>query len=1276
MKYNFTKHFCAVGWWSEQTWNVTMADRKNTPTSGGSLTRRRVLQYGSVASLGMLAGCGGTQGDPTETGTRPTEESTNPDTETEDDQPNDNNRPPGGAFDPGPPRFMQAGERLMDPIFSDASHGLDRDNLAPSIQNPTRDPDNYSPDDFTWSIAARPDDSDANLAFAPTPYDEGAEQYDGGRHNTAEFEPDVPGTYVVELAAPDGTYQQTIRVFEAAPSNAGGPPTLELSGSYDGDADEFVVEANAALASDSSADANDLEVEFLPADQAGLSNADIEVDDQHRAHVPNDALDGPTRLYAAAFDGETHSYTDEIELDPESESVTLPNRPPEWLDDAVIYEIFTRSFAGSEGATDFAFLQEKASYLAELGIDVVWLTPIVPAWSATIDAETETHAPGGPHGYSTGDYFDVAEDLGTLAEYEAFVAELHRHDIKVCFDLVINHCGWTHPFFQDTIASTGPDPANSWEFPQITGWNEDSKYFDWFDRMEGLSYDAAPAQTSFFGVRLQPNLNFGNVALREHILAAADFWSDIVDGFRCDVAWGVPHSFWKEVRDLVKAKDTEFFLLDETVPNDPSFAESEFDVHFDTVDFMNTVHDVARGEAKPAELVDAVEGRPIEGFPSYTRLINSVENHDEPRLYYEAKANGSRDDPARAQRAAAAASFTLPGIPFVYYGQERLISEYGTRRESVWEDNVSLDDDIETDPYKRAFMNWAENGDTVPQDHLEFYRQLIAFYHDSPVLGPDAELTRAWHETDADEDVLAFGLDAEAGKRVVLVNFGADAVSVDLRDAVSTTDEFTGSGRQVGSGEGTVTVSVDTLAVFETPSLVGLGDRIVGLDDVTGDDAGPGNYTYPTGVADGSFDITGVTAYETTDDYQLKFDFAGPVENPWNLDHGFSHQHLQCYLSNGKGLWGVDEARTGVGVTFPDLYQYRILVDGEHGVRVETALDEQVATGQVAVLPDGGILVQFPKQALNDPLSSMKVAPLVLGYDPESEGNVMQVAATAGERTFGGTENANAPNVIDLVTPQGVTNADALAFSEDAPAEVPYTPMTSSFEPLAIWTDQSGDDHGPGSYTYPTAGDFYENAFDLTGFRIEESRDRVRFLFEMADPVENPWNLENGFSHQFFQVYLRDPGAATDQPATEQARQNVLATFEAPYHYRVVANGESTVKVEVPSDDGGETVSTDTDAGLADEKTVYLEFPKRAIGGSVAGMEIAPLVCPYDGYGDGGLRAISSSKGEWTFGGGSDGNVEPKVLDMIPPEGTSQSEALVYSTSEQATIPFLSVETE
>ena len=732
-------------------------------------------------------------------------------------------RQPPDSHHPGPPRFLQVGDRIVDPVFVDAEHGFDRDNLAPTIAGtPERDPEGYDADAFAWAVASRPSGSTATVQYASAPSDD--PRYDHGIHHTAAFEPDVAGTYVLELDAPDGTHEQTVRVFgrdvdeadgisDSGRRDAGGPPRIELDGRYDAAAEEFVVESTPELAPDSHAVDTDLVVEFLPYDASGLDATHVSVEGT-TARIPAAALDGRTRLYAAPFDGRRVGVRDEILLDPDSGTVSLPNRPPEWLDDAVVYEIFTRSFAGEPGATTFETLRERVDYLDWLGIDVVWLTPIVPAWSPTVDA-----APGGPHGYSTADYFDVAPDLGTVAEFEAFVDRCHDRDVRVCFDLVANHCSWTHPFFQDTTAELGDDPDEPPRFPDIEAWNVESKYFDWFDRQRGASrHDAPPAQTGFFGVRLQPNLNHGNLALREHLLAAVEFWAERVDAFRCDIAWGVPHSFWTEVRERVRAIDSECLLLDEAIPRTPAFAASEFDLHFDTTGFTDTAHAVARGERPPNDLLDAIEARERDGFPGYTRLLNATENHDEARLAHEA-AVGHREDPAAVARASAAAAFTLPGVPMLYYGQERRITQYGRRRQCPYADDPEKADDIERDPYKRAFMNW----DDCPETHLAFYRDLVTYYHESPVLGPSADLVRPAYRTETPEDVLVFGRDAGTAGRIVVVNFAADPRRIDLRPVVDTTNLFTGRDVAVARGDDAVTVEVDRLTVLETSTLFDRG---------------------------------------------------------------------------------------------------------------------------------------------------------------------------------------------------------------------------------------------------------------------------------------------------------------------------------------------------------------------------------------------------------------------------------------------------------------------
>jgi hypothetical protein len=116
-------------------------------------------------------------------------------------------------------------------------------------------------------------------------------------------------------------------------------------------------------------------------------------------------------------------------------------------------------------------------------------------------------------------------------------------------------------------------------------------------------------------------------------------------------------------------------------------------------------------------------------------------------------------------------------------------------------------------------VNW----ERYPETHFEFYRELVAFYHDSPVLGPAADLVRAAFRTETPDDVLVFGRDGGDEKRIIVVNFAATPRTVDLRPVVDTTDRFTGADVAVDRSEDAVTVEVERLAVLSTPTLFGRG---------------------------------------------------------------------------------------------------------------------------------------------------------------------------------------------------------------------------------------------------------------------------------------------------------------------------------------------------------------------------------------------------------------------------------------------------------------------
>ncbi|WP_136689539.1 glucodextranase DOMON-like domain-containing protein [Halorhabdus amylolytica] len=1238
---------------------------------------------------------------------------------------------------PGPPRFGRVGVTFYDrwdtDFDEDHAGGKDRDNFAPRIVGDAeRDPDNYSVEDFSWSLVETPEDSTAALEYRPD--DDGRPQYDPGQDNVVEFAPDVPGTYVLELDAPDGIHEQLLYIFPEH-GDAGSPPRISIDGHYDNETDEFVLESNPRLAPKSKMAESDLIVEWLADGRDALSTGDIVVGDgidSWTARIPKSALGGETgRVHAAPWDTNAHGYTDTVTLDPANEVVEYPNRPPEWIENGIIYQIFPRSFGGppeesewplQNSNANFATFEEKLDYIEELNVDVIWFCPTVPSESANWKPQNadEWDGPdnrlkyvgGGPHGYDALSYFQTAEDLtseysvedykdepwpwetgydpddnlreaareSAMAEFQSFMDAAHERDIRVCIDFVINHGGRHHPLFQDTIAEKTDSRPEGWTYRGIEKNNTDSKYFDWFTRTEsaikneGEVIDAAPSTSGFAGLRVMPQWNYGNVALREHILAAAEHWAEMgVDAFRCDIAYGVPHSFWKEVRERVRDIDPEFMLLDETIPNDPNFAENEFDLHFDSADFMTSAgYGVVNG-ADPMELYNAVHRRKNEGWPDHALILNATENHDEYRLLDEAL-SGSREDPAKAQRAVWSAGVTLTGVPFIYYGQERLLSKYGEERydyDDSGEDYRTDDGDVGPGNPARAFMNWETNDEV--EDHLQFYQDVTQFYKETEILKPSAGLRKTWFRSD--DSVLVFGrsMETDDGRKnvVVMHHFDPGTAQVDLLPGTETTDLFTGEDIGVDSGGPAVSVAFDTLAVVETDTLFSVGEQIVQIDDPTGDDNGPGSYTYPTGDAytDGVFDVSELTVHTTTNAVQFRVTLDGNLSNPDGYDGGITAQHLQVYIRDPNADAGTTDGRTGTNVIFEKPYQYRLIADGENGARVEDHEGNVVAEGSITTNKvTDGIVVEIPTSVLSAGIRSYCVAPLMLGYHPDADGGVMPVQAEASSDAFGGADPAEeVPAVIDMVTPEPVDQADVLSYSEVETPTLPYTSLTPEFEPLGLAEDADGDDHGPGNYQHPTADSYDDNPWDITSVEIAESRSRVEFTYNFATEVQNPWRLDGGFSHQHMQVYIRDPDAGVDAPTATVARKGINAEFVEPYHYRIAVHGQGLKQVE---NGAGDVVSTDVNVAV-EGTAISFDVPMEAIDGSPEGKQIASLVTSFDGYGTGGVRTDYAEKPD-SHVIGTDGQPvdnAPHVLDMIPPTGTDQSEALAYSKDEMAEIP-------
>ncbi len=469
--------------------------------------------------------------------------------------------------------------------------------------------------------------------------------------------------------------------------------------------------------------------------------------------LPVSALTGPVRIHAVAV-GARGSLPASIQVtppatgDPSADTVTLthPHRAPAWVRDATVYEIFVRAFGGETVETTFEALERRLPYLDSLGVDCLWLTPIVASPTR--------------HGYHVTDYFETAADLGPTAAFESFVAACHDRDIRVLFDLVINHTSRDHPAFQ--FRSAGVDDYGD---HYLARRGADPSGIDWADG----------APDYYFNWTRIPNLNHSTLAVRDWLLDVVDRWAPLVDGFRCDVAWGVPTDLWLEIRDRVRAGDAGFLMLDETVPRQARCTPG-FGCHHDTVLF-ETLRDIGAGRAEADALLDTLEAATFAGFPPDATFLRYVENHDEPRYLAE---HGEA-----ALRAAAGATFTLPGTPMIYYGQERGVEE------------------------RRGTMRW-HDGD---QPLTAFHRRLVSCRQATAVLREGAVTPVEVNVQAGDADrVTGYARDDGDRRVIVLLNFAAEPATVAVPEPVGTTDLVMGTA--VGA-EDTDGVAVDDVVVLE-----------------------------------------------------------------------------------------------------------------------------------------------------------------------------------------------------------------------------------------------------------------------------------------------------------------------------------------------------------------------------------------------------------------------------------------------------------------------------
>lgn len=197
----------------------------------------------------------------------------------------------------------------------------------------------------------------------------------------------------------------------------------------------------------------------------------------------------------------------------------------QWWKEAVVYQIYPRSFNDSngDGVGDIRGIIEKLDYLKELGVDVVWLSPVY-------------QSPNDDNGYDISDYRTIMDEFGTMADWEEMLAEMHKRGIKLIMDLVVNHSSDEHAWFKEAKKSKDNPYRDYYIWKPGKGVREPN---NWEATFGGSVWEYDETTDEYFlhlFSKKQPDLNWENPKLRQEVYELMKFWLDKgIDGFRMDV---------------------------------------------------------------------------------------------------------------------------------------------------------------------------------------------------------------------------------------------------------------------------------------------------------------------------------------------------------------------------------------------------------------------------------------------------------------------------------------------------------------------------------------------------------------------------------------------------------------------------------------------------------------------------------------------------------------------------------------------------------------------
>ena len=364
----------------------------------------------------------------------------------------------------------------------------------------------------------------------------------------------------------------------------------------------------------------------------------------------------------------------------------------DWWKGKVAYQIYPKSFKDSngDGVGDLKGITEKLDYLQDLGIDILWLSPVYK--SPFID-----------QGYDISDYYAIDPLFGTMEDMEELIAEGKKRGIAIIMDLVVNHCSSHHEWFQKALADPDGPYADYFYFIE-----SDKEPNNWESYFGGSVWEPVPGTNKYYLHSFhkdQPDLNWQNPDLREEIYKMINWWLDKgISGFRIDAIINIKKDLeWRSLpsdRDnglvpvpesLVNAQPIEPFLQElkertfakyNAFTVGEVFNETDEELHFfigkdgvfsSIFDFKQTMlgqegkgwfdHSLPTADELKESIFQAHERADSIGI-----LSTIIENHDEPRGVSHYIAEGPVNDTSK--KALGTIQILRKGIPFIYQGQE------------------------------------------------------------------------------------------------------------------------------------------------------------------------------------------------------------------------------------------------------------------------------------------------------------------------------------------------------------------------------------------------------------------------------------------------------------------------------------------------------------------------------------------------------------------------------------------------------------------------------